>query len=65
MSGQREPKLGWAAARREKKRLKQKRTGDSPQKAAQRRGRQPDVIDKALQLGGVDRPTRFPPEGRR
>jgi len=59
-----EPKFGWVARRREKKRLKQQRTGDSLEKVARRRGPQPDVVDKALKLGGVERPTRFPPDGR-
>jgi hypothetical protein len=59
-----DPKRSWAERRRENKRLKQERTGDSPAKAAQRRGPQPDVIDKTLKLGGIDRPSRFPPEGR-
>ena len=64
MDEQRGPKRSWAERRRENKRLKQERAGDSPGKAAERRGPQPDVIDKSLKLGGIERPSRFPPEGR-
>jgi hypothetical protein len=33
MAEKKDPKQGWADRRREKKRLKQERTGDSPEKA--------------------------------
>ena len=35
MTDQEEPKLSWLAARRERKRLKRERTGDSPEKLAE------------------------------
>jgi hypothetical protein len=37
MGEQKESKLGWAERRREKKRLKLERTGDSPQKRNERK----------------------------
>jgi hypothetical protein len=46
---------GWLAKRRETRRLKRARSGDSPQKAAERKKRgDPDVkdaIDRAGQVG--------------
>jgi len=60
----RESKLGWADRWREKRRLKHERTGDSPEKAAQRHTPEPDVVDTMLHLGGVERSSRFPREGR-
>jgi hypothetical protein len=35
--GEKKPKEGWLARRREQKRLKRERTGDSPQRTAERR----------------------------
>ena len=35
--GEKKPNDGWLARRREQKRLKRERTGDSPAKAAERR----------------------------
>lgn len=35
VTDQEEPKLSWLAARRERKRLKRERTGDSPEKLAE------------------------------
>jgi hypothetical protein len=42
---QNDPRTGWAARRREKKRLKLERTGDSPEKQAERR-RKPSSADQ-------------------
>jgi hypothetical protein len=52
-------KTGWLTRRREEKRLKQERTGDSPEKTEQWHAPDPDVIDKMLRLGGVTRRSRF------
>jgi hypothetical protein len=49
---QKEPKQGWAARRREKKRLKLERTGPSPQAQSERRkGDSPTVKDAANRAG--------------
>jgi len=39
--GESKPKDGWLARRREQKRLKRERTGDSPEKPAEHQGRRP------------------------
>jgi hypothetical protein len=52
-------KEGWAERRRERKRLKRERTGDSPEKLAERHAPRAGVIDKMLKLGGVERESRF------
>jgi hypothetical protein len=54
-----EQKEGWAARRRERKRLKRERTGDSPEKLAERHTPTGGVVDKMLKLGGVERESRF------
>jgi hypothetical protein len=54
-----EQKEGWAERRRERKRLKRERKGDSPEKLAERHEPQGGVIDKMLKLGGVERESRF------
>jgi hypothetical protein len=54
-----EQKQGWAERRREQKRLKRERTGDSPEKAAERHTPSGGVVDKMLKLGGVERESRF------
>jgi hypothetical protein len=52
MGGKKESKLGWVERRRENKRLKLERTGDSPQKQAQRRASEsPTVKDNANRAG--------------
>jgi hypothetical protein len=49
---QRESKPSWAARRREKKRLKLERTGDSPQREGERRrGGSASVKDNANRAG--------------
>lgn len=52
-------KAGWAERRRERKRLKRERMGDSPDKLAERHTPKGGVVDKMLQLGGVERESRF------
>jgi hypothetical protein len=50
--GEKKPKEGWLAWRREQKRLKRERTGDSPQRTAE--GREPQdttVNDVASRFG--------------
>jgi hypothetical protein len=54
-----EQKEGWAERRRERKRLKRERKGDSPEKLAERHEPPGGVIDKMLKLGGVERESRF------
>jgi len=52
--GESKPKDGWLARRREQKRLKRERTGDSPQKAEERQRRAPQettVKDAANRAG--------------
>jgi hypothetical protein len=50
---------GWAERRREQKRLRRERTGDSPEKLAERHTPKGGVVDKLLKLGGVERESRF------
>jgi hypothetical protein len=45
--------------RRERKRLKRGRTGDSPEKLAERHMPKGDVIDVMLKARGVERESRF------
>lgn len=54
-----EQKEGWVERRRERKRLKRERTGDSPEKLAERHTPSGGVVDKMLKLGGVERESRF------
>jgi hypothetical protein len=54
-----EQKEGWAERRRERKRRKRERMGDSPEKLAERHTPKGGVVDKVLQLGGVERESRF------
>ena len=49
----------WLERRREQKRLKRERTGDSPEKVAERHARSETAVDRLLRLGGVDRESRF------
>jgi len=51
--------IGWLARRRERKRLKQQRTGDSPEKLAAHHTPRGDAVDLMLRLGGVERESRF------
>jgi len=44
---------------REKRAMKRARTGDSPEKGAQRHTPPEGVIDKMLRIGGVERESRF------
>ena len=57
MPGSKAPKVSWRERRLEKRREKQSRTGDSPQKSAEpaRRGRTPDAADNAgrASIGGT------------
>jgi hypothetical protein len=54
-----EQKEGWAERRRERKRRKLERTGDSPEKLAEGHEPKGGVVDKMLNLGGVERGSRF------
>jgi hypothetical protein len=52
MANEKESKPSWAARRREKKRLRLERTGDSPQKQGEsRRGASATVKDNAHRAG--------------
>jgi len=59
MAQQEESKPGWLERRRERKRLKRERTGDSPEKLAERHTPGETAADRMLRLGGVDRESRF------
>ncbi|MGZ6565278.1 MAG: hypothetical protein ACXVH3_34500 [Solirubrobacteraceae bacterium] len=52
-------RLDWLARRREARRLKRERTGDSPERAVQHHTPRGDVIDLMLNAGGVTRENRF------
>ena len=52
----------WLERRRERKRLKRERTGDSPEKLAQRHTPPGDSVDLMLELGGVERESGFKPD---
>jgi hypothetical protein len=54
-----EQKEGWAERMRERKRRKRERTGDSPEKLAEGHEPKGGVVDKMLNLGGVERESRF------
>jgi hypothetical protein len=61
--GEKKPKEGWLARRREQKRLKRERTGDSPQRTADeqmllRSGRKPQdtTVKDVVPLGRGARP---------
>jgi hypothetical protein len=59
VTDQNEPKLGWAERRRERKRLKRERKGDSPEKLAERHTPAETAADRMVRLGGVERESRF------
>ena len=59
MADQNEAKLGWAERRRERKRQKRERTGDSPEKLAERHTPAETAVDRMVKLGGVERESRF------
>lgn len=52
-------KPAWLERRRERKRLKRERTGDSPEKLAERHAPGETAVGRMLRLGGVDRESRF------
>lgn len=52
----------WLERRRERKRLKRERTGDSPEKLEQHHAPPADSMDTALKLFGVERESRFRPD---
>jgi hypothetical protein len=54
-----EQKQGWAERRRERKRLKRERRGDSPEKSAERHTPRETAVDRMTRLGGVERESRF------
>ena len=49
----------WIERRREQRRLKRERRGDSPEKLAERHEPKRDWIDMWLWSSGVQRPNRF------
>jgi hypothetical protein len=59
VADQNEAKLGWMDRRREQKRLKRERMGDSPEKLAERHTPRESAVDRMVRLGGVDRESRF------
>ena len=59
MAKQTRSTLGWLERRREGKRLKRQRAGDSPQKLTERHTPGGDAVDLMLKLGGVQRASRF------
>ena len=58
----RQHRLAWLERRREKQRLKRERTGDSPEKDAERHTPPEKVVDGMLRIGGVQRESRFKPD---
>lgn len=52
-------KSGWLARRREQKRLKRERTGNSPERQAEHHTPKGDAVDLMLKSGGVDRESSF------
>jgi hypothetical protein len=52
-------KPGLLARRRDRKRLKRERTGDSPEKRAAHHTPKGDAVDLMLKLGGVERESSF------
>lgn len=59
MADQNEAKLGWMDRRRERKRLKRERMGDSPEKLEEGHAPPETVVDRMARLGGVERESRF------
>ena len=52
-------KTSWLARMREWKRLRQERTGDSPEKLAEHHTPKAEAVDVMLKVGGVERESRF------
>jgi hypothetical protein len=52
-------RIPWIAGWREKRRLRRERTGDSPEKLAQRHTPKRDWVERWLWSGGVERRSRF------
>jgi hypothetical protein len=59
VADQNEAQLGWMDRRRERKRLKRERMGDSPEKLPERHTPQETAVDRMVRLGGVERESRF------
>jgi hypothetical protein len=59
VADQSEGKRSWLERRRERRRLKRERTGDSPEKLAERHTPGETAVNRMLRLGGVDRESRF------
>ena len=51
--GEKKPNDGWLARRREQKRIKRERSGDSPAKAAERRKPQDATVKDAANRAGT------------
>ena len=54
-----EPKEGWAERLRERRLRRAERKRDSPEKLAERHTPRGGPVDKMLNLGGVERESRF------
>ncbi len=59
MAEQSGSKPGWLARKREQRRLKRERTGDSPERLATHHTPKRDAMDMWLRSGGVERESRF------
>ena len=59
MTEEKGSKHSWVDRRREEKRAKRERTGDSPEKEAEPHTPSEGVVDRMLRLGGVARESRF------
>jgi hypothetical protein len=59
MAQEQKSKPGWLERRRERKRLKRERTGDSSAKLAEGHAPGETAVGRMLRLGGVDRESRF------
>ena len=62
MSEERNTRPSWFERRRERKRLKRERIGDSLEKREQHHTPRGDSVDLMLKLGGVERESRFKPD---
>ncbi len=59
MAEESESRAGWVARRREQKRLKRERKGDSPERLSTHHTPKRDAMDMWVRSGGVDRESRF------
>jgi hypothetical protein len=61
MNEQHASSRNWIERRRQARRVKRQRTGDSPEKRAGHHTPREGVIGRMLRLGGVERESRFKP----